>query len=154
MLAIPSWVIIGLIAFAVAFLSTRLQTATEMSWFNRQRRPRWLTFEPLIPLIWIFILSCGVASASLAWEANRHWGVMGAYLILEILILAYTPLMSKCRSLRVGTWIGGLGFGFGCVLALWVQSISWGALLLLIPYLLWSPIGTFVTWKMEQLNRH
>ena len=27
------------------------------------------------------------------------------------------------------------------------------AALLLIPYLLWSPVGTFVTWRMESLNR-
>ena len=24
---------------------------------------------------------------------------------------------------------------------------------LLIPYLLWSPIGTLVTWQMQRLNR-
>jgi len=26
-------------------------------------------------------------------------------------------------------------------------------LLLLVPFLLWSPIGTFVTWRMQRLNR-
>jgi benzodiazapine receptor len=24
---------------------------------------------------------------------------------------------------------------------------------LLVPYLLWSPIGTLVTWQMQRLNR-
>ena len=24
---------------------------------------------------------------------------------------------------------------------------------LLIPYLLWSPVGTFVTWQLQRLNR-
>jgi translocator protein len=27
----------------------------------------------------------------------------------------------------------------------------WAAVLL-IPYLLWSPIGTFTTWQMDKLN--
>jgi tryptophan-rich sensory protein len=27
------------------------------------------------------------------------------------------------------------------------------AALLLIPYLLWSPVGTWVTWQMQKLNR-
>ncbi|MEB3262394.1 MAG: sensory protein, partial [Cyanobacteriota bacterium] len=27
------------------------------------------------------------------------------------------------------------------------------AWLLLLPYLLWSPIGTLVTWQMQRLNR-
>jgi tryptophan-rich sensory protein len=29
---------------------------------------------------------------------------------------------------------------------------SWPAALLLLPYLLWSPVGTFVTWRMQRLN--
>jgi translocator protein len=152
MITIPTWLIIGAIAFGVAFLSIRLQNTTDIRWFNRQRRPPWLTFEALIPLIWTFILCCGVASASLAWQASRHWGLMGAYLALELMIMSYTPVMSKCRRLSVGTWIGGIGFGFGCLLALWVQTIDWGAFWLLVPYLLWSPIGTFVTWQMDRLN--
>jgi len=27
------------------------------------------------------------------------------------------------------------------------------AALLLVPFLLWSPVGTFVTWRMQRLNR-
>ena len=27
------------------------------------------------------------------------------------------------------------------------------AALLLLPYLLWSPVGTLVTWQMQRLNR-
>jgi tryptophan-rich sensory protein len=27
------------------------------------------------------------------------------------------------------------------------------AALLLVPYLLWSPVGTLVTWQMQRLNR-
>jgi len=30
---------------------------------------------------------------------------------------------------------------------------SRSAVLLLIPYLLWSPVGTLVTWQMQRLNR-
>lgn len=149
---VPTWVIVGAVAFGVAFLSTRLQTASDIRWFNSQRRPRWLKFEGTIPLIWIFILSCGVASASLAWDATHNPWLMAAYFLLELMILAYTPVMSKFRRLEVGTWIGATGCLFGCLLASWVQMISWGALVLLVPYLLWSPIGTLVTWRMSMLN--
>ena len=34
-----------------------------------------------------------------------------------------------------------------------VLAHSLPAALLLVPYLLWSPVGTFVTWRMERLNR-
>ena len=136
----------------VALLGSLLQNANDRRWFMRLRRPRWLTFEGLIPVIWTVILICGAWSAVLAWEASGSWALMAGYLLLELLILAYTPVMCKLRSLRVGTWVGALGFGVGCVLAMQVGAVSSVALGLLIPYLLWSPIGTFVTWQMMQIN--
>jgi tryptophan-rich sensory protein len=39
------------------------------------------------------------------------------------------------------------------VLAGTSQSVSLLASQLLIPYLLWSPVGTLVTWQMQRLNR-
>jgi tryptophan-rich sensory protein len=33
-----------------------------------------------------------------------------------------------------------------------VAQVDLIALLLLLPYLLWSPVGTLITWQMEQLN--
>ena len=41
----------------------------------------------------------------------------------------------------------------GVALAILVSPRSEPAVLLLIPYLLWSPIGTLVTWQMQRLNR-
>jgi tryptophan-rich sensory protein len=41
----------------------------------------------------------------------------------------------------------------GVALAIAVAPQSSLAALLLIPYLHWSPVGTFVTWRMERLNR-
>lgn len=38
-------------------------------------------------------------------------------------------------------------------LAVVVLQLSRPAALLLIPFLLWSPVGSFVTWRMESLNR-
>jgi tryptophan-rich sensory protein len=38
------------------------------------------------------------------------------------------------------------------VLAAALLPISRPAALLLVPYLLWSPVGTFVTYRMERLN--
>ena len=66
--------------------------------------------------------------------------------------MAYTPVMCKLRSLRVGTVIGATGFFLGLGLAIWVFPVSAVAGSLLVPYLLWSPIGTYVTWAMIPLN--
>jgi tryptophan-rich sensory protein len=77
---------------------------------------------------------------------------MGFYLVVETAISLYTIVMCKARSLKVGTIIGGTGFFLGAILAVMVQPVSNTAFWLLAPYLLWSPVGTFVTWQMMQLN--
>jgi len=52
----------------------------QFAWFIRLRRPAWLTFEGLIPVIWIAIYACFYASALLAWRASWSWGLMAGYL--------------------------------------------------------------------------
>jgi tryptophan-rich sensory protein len=62
-------------------------------------------------------------------------------------------VICRTRQLRAGTAVGFAGWVWGVALAVVVFSQSPFAALLLIPYLLWSPVGTFVTWQMERLNR-
>ena len=153
---IKSWLIIGVVAILVAVGLGRLNTPEGYRWFNRQRRPQWLTFERAIPLIWTAIFICGAWSAYLVWEAHpgtaQTWGLMALYLLLEVAIMAYTPSMFLFKSLRAGTIVGAAGWVLGAILAILIAPVSGVALLLLVPYLLWSPIGTYVTWVMEGLN--
>jgi translocator protein len=156
-MAIKSWMVIGAIVVAIAFGMTRLCTPDGYRWFNRQRRPQWLTFEGLIPAIWSLIFIFGAWSAVLTWEATSgntqgRW-LMAGYACVEVLIMAYSPVMFALRSLKVGTFIGGIGWVVGAMLAAGVYPVSTTAVGLLIPYLLWSPIGTYVTWEMWRINR-
>ena len=127
-----------------------------MKWFARLQRPRWLTFEALIPIIWTIILICGAWSAYIVWErdpgTSKTWFFMGAYALLEVTIVLYSPVTLWLRSLKAGTIVGGIGVVIGLVLTLAVWQISGWAALLLVPYLLWSPIGTYTTWEMGKLN--
>jgi translocator protein len=152
---IPAWLVIGGVAVLVALGMNRL-LKSDLRWFFRLRRPRWLTFEWAIPIIWTFIFICGAWSAYIVWVTEpatpRCWALMGGYLLLEVAILAYTPVMCNLRSLKVGTVVGGTGFLVGAVLSLFVLPISGWAVMLLVPFLAWSPIGTFVTWQMISLN--
>jgi benzodiazapine receptor len=153
---IKSWLVIGIVAVLVAVGLGRLNTPEGYRWFNRQRRPSWLTFEGLIPFIWTVILICGVWSAYNVWEAfpttNPPWGLMALYLLLEVAIMLYTPSMFWFKNLRAGTIVGAAGWVIGLILTILVYPVSSTAAFLLIPYLLWSPIGTYVTWVMEGLN--
>ena len=125
----------------------------QFAWFIRLRRPAWLTFEGLIPLIWIAIYACFYASALLSWNASWSWGLMAGYLGLLVLVQSYTWLICTTRRLANGTAVGLAGWVWGVALALVVLNHSLPTVLLLIPYLLWSPIGTLVTWQMQRLNR-
>jgi tryptophan-rich sensory protein len=127
--------------------------AEEFAWFLRLRRPAWLTFEPLIPLIWLLIYACFFLSALLVWTASRRWDLMAGYLLLLVLVQSYTWVICRTRRLAPGTGVGFVGWVWGFALTIAVARVSEPGWLLLIPYLLWSPVGTFVTWQMQRLNR-
>lgn len=148
---IRSWMVIGGVTFLVA-LFANLIMPKDVQWFKRLRRPSWLTFEKAIPLIWITVFICGAWSAYIVWENTRNWLLMGFYVLVEIVTVAYNPGMLRLRSLKVGTILGGIGAILGIILALTVLPISGLAAALLLPYVLWSPIGTYTTWEMMRLN--
>ena len=152
---IESWMVIGGITFAIAAFSFFI-TPRDVKWFARLTRPGWLVFEPLIPFIWTTIFICGAASANIVWQANlaRYvaWIFMVGYLLLEIVTVSYIPVMLRRHHLRVGEFIGSLGVLVSLLLVLSVLPVSKLAALLLIPYLIWSPIGTYTTEELAELN--
>lgn len=153
---LPSWLGIGIVTLAIPFICNRFISNRDFRWFKRLRRPDWLTFEWAIPVIWTVVFICGAWSAYNVWQqdpgSTSTWLFMAFYLLVETAISLYTVVMCKTRSLKIGTIIGGTGFFLGAILATVVQPISNTAFLLLLPYLLWSPVGTFVTWQMMRLN--
>ena len=153
---IPSWLAIAIVALAIPLVCNRFTSSQDFRWFKRLRRPDWLTFEWAIPVIWTIIFICGAWSAYNIWQidpgSTTTWLLMVFYIVVETAISLYTVVMCKTRSLKIGTIIGGTGFFLGAILALVVLPRSSVAFWLLVPYLLWSPVGTFVTWKMMQLN--
>ena len=148
---IKSWMVIGGVTLLVA-LAANISTPSDRRWFKQLRRPSWLTFEAAIPIIWTVVFICGAWSAYIVWENTSNWLLMGFYLLLEIVTIAYTPVMFRSRSLRIGTIIGGTGAIIAIILALTVLPISVWAAVLLLPYIIWSPIGTYTTWEMIRLN--
>lgn len=152
---LESWMVIGGVTLLVA-LGSSLIRPTDIPWVTRLDRPRWLFFEPAIPFIWTAIFICGAWSAILTWEQEpgslKTWLLMGLYLVLEVITVAYIPATVRLRSLTVGTILGGLGVILGIFLTLTVLPISGQAALLLVPYLIWTPIGTYTTRQMIDLN--
>lgn len=152
---IRPWMVIGLVTFLVA-LGSALIRPRDIPWAARLDRPNWLFFEPAIPLIWTVVFACGAWSASLVWLEDpgslKTWLLMGFYLVVEIVTVAYIPATLRLRSLEVGTFLGAAGVVLGVLLALSILPISSSAVLFLLPYLIWSPVGTYTTRRMIDLN--
>ena len=74
----------------------------EFRWFLQLRRPRWLTFERWIPLIWLVIYGCFYASALVSWNASGRWDLLVGYLLLLVLVQSYTLVICRTRRLRNG----------------------------------------------------
>lgn len=148
-------IVIGAVTFLVAFGGFFFRPR-DLKWAVQLDRPNWLTFEPLIPLIWTVVFTCGAWSAYIVWEKDpgslKTWMLMGLYLVLELITVAYLPLTLRLRSLSVGTLVGATGAILSVLLALMVLQISGWSAALLLPYLIWSPIGSFTTWEMIRLN--
>lgn len=149
------WLVIGGITLLVA-LGGAIIRHRDVSWGKRLDRPNWLFFEPAIPFIWTVIFTCGAISAILVWQEEpgslKTWLLMALYLLVEIVTVAYIPATLWLRSLQVGIILGGLGVVLGVLLTLAVLPTSGLAALLLVPYILWSPIGTYTTQQMIELN--
>ena len=152
---IPSWMVIGGVTLLVA-IGGLLFKPRDLKWAAQLERPNWLTFEPLIPVIWTTIFTCGAVSAYIVWEKEpgslKTWLLMGLYLTLELITVSYTTVTLRTRSLTVGTIIGATGGVLSVVLTLTVWQISDSAAVLLLPYVIWSPIGSYTTWEMIRLN--
>lgn len=128
--------VIGTVTLLVA-LGGLLVRPSDIPWGKRLERPNWLFFEPAIPVIWTIIFVCGAWSATLVWEKDpgslRAWLLMGLYLLVEIVTVAYIPATLRLRSLTVGTVLGGLGVLLGILLTLAVWPASGWAAFLLLP---------------------
>lgn len=152
---IRSWLIINIVTLLVA-LGSFLIRPRDIPWAKHLDRPRWLFFEPAIPFIWITIFLAGATSATIVWQSDpgsaKTWLLMAFYLLVEVITVSYIPATLRSHSLAVGTILGAVGLILGAILALMVWPIDHAAMLLLLPYLLWSPIGTYTTRRMIDLN--
>lgn len=151
------WIIIPAITFLVSLGSWLIRPREDLRWVKRLEQPHWLSqVEPFIPFIWTVIFICGAVSAVLVWQHDpgslQTVLLMGLYLLVEIITVAYIPLTLRLRSLAIGTLLGGSAavLGLGLTIAVAFQSIP--AALLLVPFVIWSPIGTYATRELIDFN--
>jgi translocator protein len=140
-----SWLTIGTITFIVA-LGSLLFTPRHLKWFAEISRPRWQEL-PVIPIIWIVVFAAADLSATLVWLSHPGnifiWMIMGIYLLIEIITVIYVPLSLRFKNPRKGDLMGLIVYLLADFLVIAVLPLSRFAGLLLIPYVIWSPIGDY-----------
>lgn len=150
-----AWLLIFLAMLAVTLLI--VPSRADYQWFLKLRRPRWCHFEGTAPLLVAAIYLCFYASAVLVWESVRPreqpWPWMAGYLLLVVLVQSCTWVICRTRRLATGTAMGFIGWMWGMALTAMVASINGPAAALLVPYLIWSPLGSLLNWQIERLNR-
>ncbi|MCF4969333.1 TspO/MBR family protein [Nostoc sp. CMAA1605] len=142
---------------AALFFGGSLFTSLRDPWFQNLQRPDWLTFEFIIPFVWTLIWACLTISAIIVWEkktrqGSRPWLLMAVYASIALLTSTYSPVVVELRSLTGGIILGGLATLLVYILAFVVRPISQKAAWLFLPYALWGPFGTYLTWLLLQLN--
>ena len=65
---LPSWLVIPLGMILIGVACNRVLSADNLRWFNRLQRPRWLTVERWIPLIWTVVF------IGVGWSAGANLG--------------------------------------------------------------------------------
>ncbi|MEI6032271.1 MAG: tryptophan-rich sensory protein [Synechococcaceae cyanobacterium ELA739] len=146
----PPWLLILVLMEGVIVLIN--PTRKDFAWYQGLRRPEWVTFSAFIPLIWLLIHACFYLSALISWGIRSSWTLVFAYVLLLILVESYTWLMCCSRRLSAGTLLCLIGWSYGLILTLLVLTIAPSAALLMLPYLLWTPVEALITWQMRQLN--
>lgn len=148
------WIIVG-ISTAILVAGNFLSSLQD-PWFQNLTRPTWLTFEFLIPFIWAIIWVCATISAIIIWEntsRQQRSVCMVLYGLIAILTASYSPVVVEFKSLIGGLVVGGAATLLVYILAATVRN-SLLAVGLLVPYLIWGPIGTYLTWVLINLNQN
>ena len=146
----PPWLLILVLMEGVIVLIN--PTRKDFAWYQGLRRPEWVTFSAFIPLIWLLIHACFYLSALISWGIRSSWTLVFAYVLLLILVESYTWLMCRSRRLSAGTLLCLIGWSYGLILTLLLLTIAPSSALLMLPFLMWSPLEALITWQMRQLN--
>lgn len=126
-------------------------------WYHSLKTPSWKPPDWAFGPVWTVILVLAAISAALAWEAApdpaaQTW-VFLVLLVNSILNIAWSGFFFKLR--RPDWALVEVGFLWLSIVALIavLGHYSSTAGLLMVPYLVWVSIASFLTYRIVQMNR-
>jgi tryptophan-rich sensory protein len=126
-------------------------------WYRQLRKPSWQPPDWAFGPVWTVILVLAAISAALAWEAAGGTGgrpaVLAVLVINSILNIAWSGIFFKMKRpdwalIEVALlWISIVAL----IVVLGAQSTTAG--LLMVPYLVWVSIASFLNYRIVQMNK-
>lgn len=148
---------LGIAAAVAVVVAIAGAVLTEIGpWYDGLKKPSWKPPDWAFGPVWTTIFVLTVIAAALAWQAAAGTGarplIFWALTINAVLNIAWSGIFFKMRrpdwALRevVLLWLSILGL----IVAL--GSVSTAAGVLLLPYLAWVSVASFLNLRIVQMN--
>lgn len=145
----------GLAAVIVAVAGGVLTTIGP--WYDSLKKPSWQPPEWAFGPIWTVILILAAISAALAWDAAESAGAKTAIFIVllvnSVLNIAWSGFFFRMRRQDWALIEVALLWLSIVALIVVLGSHSTTAGLLMVPYLIWVSIASFLNYRIVQLNK-
>jgi len=122
-------------------------------WYQGLRRPAWYSWHVWQPLLRPVVQLGLYASLLLVHGRQGSWLWVWVYLLVLAIAEAALTVVCWSQQLAPGCLIALLGWVGGLALLVAVWPLSLQAALLLLPYLLFTPLELLVQWQMIPLLR-
>jgi benzodiazapine receptor len=126
-------------------------------WYAGLKKPSWQPPDWAFGPVWTVILILAAISAALAWDAAKDPGGRAAVLIVlianSVLNIAWSGIFFKMK--RPDWALIEVAMLWLSIVALIVVLGFYSALagLLMVPYLIWVSIASFLNYRIVQLNK-
>lgn len=126
-------------------------------WYDGLKKPSWKPPDWAFGPVWTTILVLAAISAALAWEAAgtpaARSAVLTVLIVNSVLNIAWSGIFFKMKRPDwalvevVLLWLSIVAL----IVVLGAQSTTAG--LLMLPYLAWVSVATFLNYRIVQMNR-
>jgi translocator protein len=126
-------------------------------WYRGLKKPSWQPPDWAFGPVWTGILVLAAISAAIAWEAAETTGgrpaVLAVLVVNSILNIAWSGIFFKMKRpdwalIEVALlWLSIVAL----IVVLGAQSTTAG--LLMVPYLVWVSIASFLNYRIVQMNK-
>ncbi|MGI8916645.1 MAG: TspO/MBR family protein [Chloroflexota bacterium] len=125
------------------------------SWYRSLRKPRWQPAGSVIGAVWSLLYTLIAVALALLFRseaARRDRGLLALAGAQYLLNVAFTPLLTRARSLSLATLDCAMLAAVVTALTRWAWPRHRLAATLLVPYALWTSFATLLSLRLKLLN--